>query len=96
MAIDRSRALEALLVETETAHGAYETAELGGVYDQDWPRWYADYAVAHGAGELVGRPVSPETLARLLVAIWDGFQHADPKPPEPWTAYAARRLLAEL
>jgi hypothetical protein len=44
MSADRISAVEALLSETEAAHGAYEAADLGGVYDQDWPAWYAAYA----------------------------------------------------
>ena len=32
-----------LLKETSAAHGEYETAELGGVYDEQWPEWYATY-----------------------------------------------------
>lgn len=30
-----------LLRETAAAHGAYETEELGGVFDEQWPEWYA-------------------------------------------------------
>ena len=25
------------------AHGVYETEKLGGVYDQQWPQWYAEH-----------------------------------------------------
>lgn len=25
------------------AHGVYEAEELGGVYDEDWPQWYAEH-----------------------------------------------------
>ena len=63
MATDRIGALEALLAEAEAAHGVYETTELNGVYDQDWPRWYAAYAVDHGIGALLGRDVSVDELA---------------------------------
>ena len=66
MTTDRIAALEALLAETEAAHGAYETTELNGVYDQEWPRWYAAYAVEHGIGEiLVGHAVSSDDLAAV-------------------------------
>ncbi|QDZ14504.1 hypothetical protein [Humibacter ginsenosidimutans] len=30
-----------LLEQTAEAHGRYEKAELGGVYDEQWPAWYA-------------------------------------------------------
>jgi hypothetical protein len=25
------------------AHGVYEAEELGGVYDEVWPQWYAEH-----------------------------------------------------
>ncbi len=92
MTSDRTGALEALLADTEAAHGAYETAELNGVYDSAWAQWYADYAVGHGVAGLLGRAVTPDELARLLAATWDEFERADPKPSDGWQAFAARRL----
>jgi hypothetical protein len=32
-----------LLKETAAAHGEYEKAELNGVFDEQWPEWYATY-----------------------------------------------------
>jgi hypothetical protein len=96
METDPVDAIAALLVEAEAAHGTYETTQLGGVYDQDWPRWYAQYAVEHGIGERIGREVAPERLARLLSSSFDEFERADPKPAEPWATYVARRLSREL
>jgi hypothetical protein len=93
---DRIEAIGALLVEAEEAHGAYEATELGGVYDEDWPRWYAAYAVEHGIGELVGHEVPPDRLAAFLAAGFDDFKATDPEPAEPWSAYLARRVAAEL
>jgi hypothetical protein len=91
-----TEALELLLAEAEGAHGVYETTELGGVYDQGWPRWYATYAVEHGIGELVGRVVVPDELAALLTRGWGELDALDPRPDEPWTAWMARWLLGEL
>lgn len=96
MTTDHSAALETLLGETETAHGAYETTELNGVYDEQWPRWYAEYAVEHGIGAIVGHEVSPDDLTQLLTASWSELQATDPRPAEPWTTSMARRLAAEL
>lgn len=93
---DRIEAISALLVETEKAHGAYEATELGGVYDEDWPRWYAGYAVDHGIGELVGHEVAPDRLGALLAAGFDDFKAAVPEPAEPWSTYLAGRIAAEL
>ena len=96
MTTDRIAALEALLAETEAAHGAYESTELNGVYDQEWPRWYGAYAVEHGIGEIVDRPVSAGELAEFLTLSWSELQQTDPKPSEPWTTSFARRIAEEL
>ena len=96
MTSDQIPAIEVLLTETEEAHGAYERDELDGVYDQEWPAWYARYAVDHGIGELVGRAVSADELAGFLATTWDRAQQADPKPTDPWSAYVARQIAAEL
>jgi hypothetical protein len=37
--------LAALLREAEAAHGKYETEELGGVRDEEWATWYAEFIV---------------------------------------------------
>jgi hypothetical protein len=37
--------LTRLLREAEAAHGRYETEELGGVRDEEWAAWYADFIV---------------------------------------------------
>ena len=86
----------ALLVETQEAHGAFEAAELNGIYDQDWPRWYAGYAVDHGIGALVGHTVTADALAAFLASSNAELERTDPKPEEPWAAYTARRIAAEL
>jgi hypothetical protein len=37
--------LTALLREAEAAHGKYEAEELGGVRDEEWAAWYAEFIV---------------------------------------------------
>jgi hypothetical protein len=93
---DRVKAVSALLTEAEQAHGVYEAAELGGVYDQDWPRWYGAYAVEHGLGELVGHDVPADQLGAFLAATFEEFKGAEPKPTDPWADWTARRITAEL
>ena len=95
MTTDRIGALQALLAQTEAAHGVFETTELNGVYDKEWPRWYAEYAVEHGIGTLLGRAVTADELARFLTGSWDELQHADPRPSDGWAPYTARRIAAE-
>ena len=89
-------ALERLLGETEGAHGVYETTELGGAYDQEWPRWYAAYAVAHGIGSVMAREISADELADLLIRAWGELSALDPRPDEPWASWTARWLHQEL
>jgi hypothetical protein len=92
MADDRIDAISALLVEAEGAHGVYESTQLGGVYDQAWPAWYAAYAVDHGIGALIGRAVTTDELSTLLTASWADFGRLEPSTGETWPAYTARRL----
>jgi hypothetical protein len=37
--------LTRLLREAEAAHGRYEKEELGGVRDEEWAAWYAEFIV---------------------------------------------------
>jgi hypothetical protein len=92
MPSDRFRALEALFRKTEAAHGEYESTQLNGVYDQDWARWYADYALDNGFGALTGAPVSPDELAGFFSSSWEEAQRADPPPTDPWPTQAARHV----
>jgi hypothetical protein len=91
----RIEAISALLDEAEAAHGTYETNVLGGVYDQDWAAWYATWAIEHGIGELVGRPVTAARLAAVLTGSFEAFKAADPAPTEPWAEWAAGRIAAD-
>lgn len=93
---DRAGAVAELLVEAERAHGVYEATELGGVYDREWPHWYATYAVEHGIGDLLGREVEVDRLANLLAAGFAEFDKVEPSPAEPWSAFLGRRVAAEL
>lgn len=93
-ASDRVAAIAALLGEAEAAHGVYETTVLNGIYDQDWPRWYAGYAVEHGIGALVGRGIGVDELTAFLASTFDEFKATEPKSTDPWATWTARRLFA--
>lgn len=82
-------AVARLLGQAGAAHGVYEERELGGVYDQQWPQWYAAYLVAHGLGELVGAPVTAAQVAAWLSAC-DAAYRAE-RPAQGWPAYYAGR-----
>lgn len=96
MALDRTAAIEAQLAATSAAHGRYETTELNGVFDTDWQRWYAAYAVEHGIGELIGHPITAEHLAAYFASTNDELEALDPRPAESWAAWTAKRIAAEL
>lgn len=96
MEADRVNAVHALLVRAEEAHGRFEATELNGVYDKEWPRWYAAYAVDHGIGDILGHDLTTEELAEFLTTSYADFEQVDPKPTEPWAAYIARRIAGEL
>jgi hypothetical protein len=89
-------AIKELLDQTEEAHGQFETTTLKGVYDQEWARWYAEYAVEHGIGALLGRSVAADELQQFLASTFVDLKQAEPKPTEPWSAYTARRIADEL
>jgi hypothetical protein len=96
MAAGRIEALTALLAQAGEAHGKYEETELNGVYDKDWAGWYAAYAVEHGIGALIGHTISTDRLAEFLARSNVEFEGTEPRSAEPWAAYTARRISAEL
>ena len=96
MDADRIDAVNALLTQAKEAHGRFEATELNGVYDKDWPRWYAAFAVEHGLGKLVGHAITIDRLAGFLADSNADFEAVEPKPSEPWAAYTAQRITAEL
>lgn len=67
-----------------------------GSGDHEWARWYVGYAVEHGIGALLGHDVTADELTQFLADSYAGFERMDPKPSEPWAAYIARRIGAEL
>lgn len=93
---DHADAIAALLVEAEQAHGVYEATELNGVYDREWPRWYASYAVDHGISDLLGRTVDVDRLAGHLAAGYEEFERTEPGSAEAWSAYLGRRIADDL
>jgi hypothetical protein len=82
-----------LLAAAGAAHGVYETTELGGVYDQNWPVWYATWLLEHGLGELLMRPLTVPELADALAAC--DAAHRRERPAQSWPDYYAPRLIAQ-
>ncbi|MEV7397131.1 hypothetical protein [Aeromicrobium sp. NPDC092404] len=52
------------LERAAAAHGVHEAEELGGVYDEEWPAWYAAHMAQTLAG--AGRTVAPDVLQKAL------------------------------
>ena len=50
------------LERAAAAHGVHEAEELGGVYDEEWPSWYA----AHMADALAGHGLDADVLKAAL------------------------------
>jgi len=96
MEVNRAEAVAVLLVQAEEAHGAYEATQLHGIYDEEWPTWYAGYMVDHGLEDLLGHELLADSVGEFLASTYADFDRADPKPRDPWTAYLGNRMVAEL
>ena len=94
MAADQQAAVEHLLRAAEAAHGAYERAELGGNYDQQWADWYARWLVAHGYNQLVDVASEAEGLSTLLDRLFELYKASG--SGENWAAYFARAIVDDL
>lgn len=96
MEADQPGAIAELLRQAELAHAEYEAKDLGGVYDQEWPAWYAAYAVQHGLAGILGHEVPVDRLTAFLADGYAAYSSADPRPTEPWAEHTAARISAEL
>ena len=80
-----------LLSRAGGAHHIFEQTELKGVYDTEWPAWYADWCVAHGLNRLLKTQRSSAELARLLNDINE--QRKQSSTDLDWAAFTAQELL---
>ena len=55
-----------LLTQAMNAHHEFEQTELNGVYDEEWPAWYAAYLLDYGLDDVLKKPVSLPQLTRFL------------------------------
>lgn len=84
-----------LLRDAQRAHGAYETEILGGVYDEEWPAWYASYLLDHGLRDrLPGVRLDAAGLAATLRQLDQDYKREQPR--EAWSELYARRLAGML
>jgi hypothetical protein len=89
------KAVAALLRETETAHGTYETSVLGGVFDEDWPAWYATYLLDHGLSDYLpgAESIDLDNLTAMLARLAADYERGD--KASPWPDVYAQRIVAE-
>lgn len=88
------KAVAALLLETETAHGAYETSALGGVFDEAWPAWYATYLLDHGLSNHLpsAQHLDTANLTAMLTQLAVDYERGD--KASPWPDVYAQRIVA--
>lgn len=94
MADQRFFGLATLLEAAGNAHGVYETNQLGGVYDQNWPDWYAAWLVEHDVGALLGSSPTVVTLSAQLQECDAVYKQE--RRNESWPPFYARRLLGPM
>jgi hypothetical protein len=80
-----------LLSQAGSAHHIFEQTVLKGVYDQEWPAWYAEYVIAHGLNNLLPGPVAVEQLARFLADTYELYKQA--RTSQGWADYTAQQLV---
>jgi hypothetical protein len=85
------------LERAATAHGVHEVEELGGVYDQEWPRWYAAHMARTltEAGHLVGADVIQAALEDAAAAHSAHEKEIGAKDPD-WPQWYAARMTPAL
>jgi hypothetical protein len=79
METTQEKAVAALLREAEMAHGAYETNDLGGVYDDAWPAWYAACLLQHGLSDHLpgAEHLDVATLAATLARLAADYERGE-------------------
>ena len=91
----RVKKLSQLLEEAHTERAVYEKDVLQGVWDEQWPTWYADYLFAHGIldmGIFDSQSREPQEGLALLLAEADRA-HQRTSPQTNWPDFYARYML---
>jgi hypothetical protein len=86
--------LTALLEQAASAHHVYESEELKGVRDEQWPAWYADYLLNNGLDGLLASQADSDEIAAALEQITQ--QQKQEGNSQPWAAYTAAQLVAQI
>jgi hypothetical protein len=83
-----------LLAETGAAHHLYEQTALKGVYDQEWPAWYAEHLLELKLNDLLNHPVTQADLSNFLFQSNEVRKQQRPEPD--WVGYTAHDIAARL
>jgi hypothetical protein len=81
-----------LLSRAGSAHHNFEQTILKGIYDYEWPSWYAGYLLEHGLNDLLTQPVNRTELGQFLSENNEARQQHRPEPD--WVDYTAREIVA--
>ena len=88
---ENSTKIAQLLAQAGSAHHQFEQIVLKGVYDEDWPEWYAGYLLDHGLNDLLPQSITQAALCQFL---YQSNQTRTQKYPEPnWVDYTTRDLV---
>jgi hypothetical protein len=79
-----------LLSQAGSAHHHFEQTVLNGVYDQEWPAWYADYVITHGLAPLLPTPLTADQLGQILAENYEHYQKENPK--QGWAEFTAQQI----
>jgi hypothetical protein len=83
-----------LLAQAKQVHIGYEADALGGKYDEEWPRWYAEYLLENGLSDLLALGKSNVDVDRLASLLADAdVKHRADAPESDWMPYYARYLI---
>jgi hypothetical protein len=89
--MDRVSPIVQLLQRASAAHGEYETTVLNGVYDQEWPIWYAQWAVEQGLNNLVGSSMTAQEWSNVLFDLNE--QHKLTDKSQSWAEFTAHHMV---
>jgi hypothetical protein len=82
------------LERAAAAHGAYEEHQLGGIYDESWPEWYAHHMAASLQDKGFG--LDPSLLAEELRNAAAAHGRRDKAPDDPdtnWPAWYVTHMM---
>ena len=89
------KAVAALLRDAETAHAEYETSDLGDVFDEEWPAWYAAYLLDRGLGDHFpgAEGLDVDTLTAMLARLAAEYERGE--QTSPWPDVYAQGIVTE-